>query len=525
MWNTTSEPFTLRSVVERALKKHRQHVAVMTNDRSVTYENLDRMGNALANELAEMGISRSDRVALFMHNSVEFVVARLAIIKAGATFVPINPSSSPSEIEHKVTDSATSVLVTDASLLDRWEHVSPSVAEDISLVVAGDPDTETGRSFETLLDRGVGEEPPSVNSQPEDLAGHHFTGGTTGKAKGVLFSQEARTLNLYAHIIEFGIDETDTILLTTPLAHAARLFLKSGLLVGATVYIHDSFEADQWLDTIESEDVTLTFMVPTMIYRILDSPRLETTDTGSLRTVVYGAAPMSTTRIREAIDVIGPVFKQMYGQTEVPDLVTTLDKQAHKQALNGGNVDLLQSAGSPCSMADVRVVDVETNEPVPTGEEGEILATAPYMMEKYNDRPQSTAETIDNGWVHTGDVGRIDEDGHLYILDRLDNVIISGGMNVYSVEVEDALVSHPAVGDSCVIGVPDNDWGEVVTAVVVPEGEMPDPDRLKSHVGDQIADYKKPKRIEFVDSLPKTAYGKIDKEMLTNRYSIDQGEP
>lgn len=520
MLNTASEPFTLRSVMERALDKHRFKTAVVSHDDELSYDDLDRRANALANGFADLGIARNDRVALFMANSAALVVARIAIIKAGATFVPVNPAASVGEFEYVIEDATPDAVVVDD---ERVETVAESDGDEYVAVVAGEEPVRERLAtdaieFDAIVDKYDDSRPPAVDSEPTDLAGHHFTGGTTGRPKGVLFTQENRTANLYAHIMEFGIGEEDVILLTTPLAHAARLFLKSGLLVGATIHVEERFDAGAWLDAVEHRDVTLTFMVPTMIYRVLDHPDLDATDTGSLREVVYGAAPISVDRLREALDAFGPVFTQLYGQTEVPNLVTTLDKHDHEVGLRSGHENVLRSVGKPCTMADVKIVDVETGEPVERGEEGEIVATAAYTMKEYHDRPDATAETMVDGWVHTGDVGRIDEDGYLHVLDRLGNVIISGGMNVYSVEVEDALASHSAVADCCVVGVPDPDWGEAVVAAAVTNEDV-DPEALREHAGERLADYKKPKRIEIVEELPRTPYGKVDKNEVEERLS------
>jgi fatty-acyl-CoA synthase/long-chain acyl-CoA synthetase len=250
-----------------------------------------------------------------------------------------------------------------------------------------------------------------------------------------------------------------------------------------------------------------------MIYTVLDHPALEETDTSSLETLVYGAAPMTPARLREGIEQFGEVFVQFYGQTEVPNLITVLGKTEHRIAIEAGEEQRLGSAGQPALMADVKIVDAETGERKPPGSEGEIMATAPYVMDEYWDRPEKTAETVEDGWVHTGDIGKIDEDGYVYLLDRKSNMIISGGMNVYSTNVEDVLATHPGVAQVAVIGVPDEKWGEAVTAIIVPDGEVT-VEAIREFADAELADYKRPKHVEFREELPKTPYGKVDKKAL-----------
>jgi fatty-acyl-CoA synthase/long-chain acyl-CoA synthetase len=222
---------------------------------------------------------------------------------------------------------------------------------------------------------------------------------------------------------------------------------------------------------------------------------------------------MSPSRLREAIGTFGPVFIQFYAQTEIPQIVTTLGKQEHEHAVESGQETLLTSAGTPCLMSDVRILDLETEEPLPPGEEGEIAATAPYRMREYYDRPEATQETLSDGWIRTGDIGKLDSKGFLYLLGRKNDMIVTGGMNVYPAEVEDTLSEHPAVGSAAVIGIPHDDWGEAVTAVVVPTEDLTESELL-AYADEALADYKKPKRIEFINELPTTSYGKVDKQAL-----------
>ncbi|MDY6779316.1 MAG: AMP-binding protein, partial [Halobacteria archaeon] len=324
---------------------------------------------------------------------------------------------------------------------------------------------------------------------------HFYTGGTTGKPKGVVHTHRSLSTNAYSHLFELDISGDERLLLMTPLTHSAGAFMWASLLTGAESVVRQGFEPERALSDIASYD------------------------TSSLKTLIYGAAPMTPARLREGIDEFGAIFKQFYGQTEVPNLITTLGKKEHALAVSEeGDEDVLSSAGQDCLMNRVRIVDPETGEEVEDGDEGEIVVSSPYTMEGYYEMPDETQETLKDGWLHTGDVGKKDSDGYVYLLDRKSNMIITGGMNVYSTEVEEELDEHPDVKEVAVIGIPDDKWGEAVTAVVVPRDDGLTADEIKEFADGRLADYKKPKNVEFVNSIPKTPYGKMDKKALREPY-------
>lgn len=524
---TDTHARTLRSVFEKSLRKHADRVAVRFEDEALTYAELDARANAVAHALAERGINQNDRVALMLTNRVEFLIADLAIIKAGAAKLPLNDRLTATEFEYMLNDSRAGTVICGPEFVETVDNLQPSL-DHVETIISVSGDGALPSNFERFADlNGEVSDPPAVSPAPSDLVGHYYTGGTTGKPKGVLHTHENMTMNAFSHIMELGITEDETMLLMTPLPHSAGAFLWAGLLSGATVIVRDGFDTEVAVSTIEKEEVTWTFMVPTMIYRLLDMPDLDEYNVSTVTTLVYGAAPMTPARLREGIDVFGPVFLQFYGQTEVPNLITTFGKQEHQMAVEQDLENRLSSAGQPCLMADVKIVDPETGDVQPSGEEGEILATAPYVMTKYFERPEATTETLTNdGWIHTGDIGQIDEDGYLYLLDRASNMIITGGMNVYSTEVEEALVEHPDINQVAVIGVPHDDWGEAVKAIVVPSEQSESLASLKesilSFADDQLADYKEPKSVDIVEEIPETPYGKMDKKALREQYWKDQ---
>ena len=514
---------TLKDAFETSLRKYADRTALEAGDGSLTYRELDRRANAVAHALVAQGVGVGDRVALVMSNRLEYVIADLAIVKAGAAKLPLNDMLTADEFEFMLADSGTGTVICGPNFTETIASIQAALPAVETVIGIGDASPEEFIAFESMA--GDRSDPPSQSPSPEDVAGHYYTGGTTGKPKGVLHEQAGLTTNVYAHIVELGITGDDTLLLMTPLPHSAGMFLWGALLNGATSVIRPGFEPATALELIDRHAVTWTFMVPTMIYRLLDHPTLASADTSSLESLVYGAAPMTPARLREGLEAFGPVFLQFYGQTEVPNLITTLGKAEHRNAVETGHTERLSSAGYPCLMADVRIVDSETGAPsdgLEVGESGEILATAPYTMTEYYERPDATEETVVDGWVRTGDIGRLDEDGYVYLLDRASDLIISGGMNVYSTEVEEALDEHEAVREVAVIGVPHDDWGEAVTAIVVPHDGAVTEAEILSFADEALADYKKPKSVEFRESIPKTPYGKMDKRALREPYWEDE---
>lgn len=510
----TDAAMTLTDAMVDSLDRFADCIAVRIDGEAYTYRELDERSNAVANALVARGVEPGDRVALMMSNCLGYVIADLALLKAGAAKLPLNDMLTDDEFEYMLSDSRAETVIagenfssTLASLVDTVDTVKQGIVIGV--------ESDQFESLEELEAEGDRTDAPAVTLDPSDPVGHFYTGGTTGKPKGVIHSHDNFLQNLYAHIMELDLTSDDIQLLMTPLPHSAGVFLWASLLAGAEAVIRSGFDPEQALHDIEEYEVTWTFLVPTMIYTVLDHPALDETDTSSLETLVYGAAPMTAARLREGLDEFGPVFTQFYGQTEVPNVITVLTKDEHRIAIEEGEEHRLGSAGQPTLMADVKIVDTETGERQPPGTEGEIMATAPYVMEEYWERPEATTETVEDGWVHTGDVGKRDEDGYVYLLDRKSNMIISGGMNVYSTNVEDVLATHPGVAQVAVIGVPDEKWGEAVTAIIVPDGdEAVTEAEIHDFADEELADYKRPKHVEFREDLPKTPYGKIDKKAI-----------
>jgi fatty-acyl-CoA synthase/long-chain acyl-CoA synthetase len=322
-------------------------------------------------------------------------------------------------------------------------------------------------------------------------------------------------INLLANILDAEIGPGEQLLLSTPLSHAAGLYAQAGLARGGTLHVLERYSPEEVARSIDEGIVTWTYMVPTMLYRFLDLVAAGRPLRGRLSTLCYGSAPITPSRLREALEVLGPVLVQFYGQTECPNFGTRLSKTDHVRALS--EPDLLQSCGRSATFASATVMD-ESDTPV-VGEVGEVCLSAPYLMDHYHDNPEATAQTKRGGWVHTGDIGVMDAEGYISLRDRKADMIISGGMNVYSAEVEAAIQELPGVGQVAVIGVPHPEWGEAVCAVVVvAAGQELDDRTVIEHCRARVAAYKRPKTVLFMDEIPLTPFGKPDKKALRSEH-------
>jgi fatty-acyl-CoA synthase len=337
----------------------------------------------------------------------------------------------------------------------------------------------------------------------------NYTGGTTGKSKGALRTH--RQLSGFANAIlaDFEIPDTPSYLAVAPISHVAGTKVLPTLMRGGTVHMLKGFDPEAVFKTIARERINFTLLVPTMIYVMLDHPALDKTDLSSLELLLYGASAMSPSRLVEGIERIGPVFSQLYGQTECYP-VSVLRKKDHDPK----TPELFLSCGFPIAACQVKILDNDDQE-VATGEAGEICVRAAHVMAEYWKRPDITAETLKSGWLHTGDVARKDERGYMFILDRKKDMIVSGGFNIFPREIEDVLSRHADVAMVAVVGVPDEKWGEAVTAVVVArQGARPDADELINLVKARKGSAHAPKHIKFVTELPMTGVGKVDKKVL-----------
>ncbi len=481
----------------KAARLHPSKLAVADGSVRLRYDEMNAEAAAFAAGLRQRGYERGDRVALFMPNRAELLVALFGLFKGGFIAVPVNAKLHSPELGFIVSHCGARAVVCSAKSRVAVEEAlagSPGV-ERI------DTDAEGPASFRAVVDSGRAHVAEDAEVAPDDAAWIFYTSGTTGRPKGAMLTHRnlcASTMNALADVCDFQPE--DVVLHVAPLSHGSGLYALPAIARGATNLIPPggSFDAADVLRTIAREKVTIiAFLAPTMIHMLLEAdPALEVP---TLRLAPYGGAPIDPGLAEAAIRRFGPVFAQLYGQGESPMTITALRPRDH-------HGKALFSAGTVRTDVEVRLVD-EAGQPVPDGAEGEICVRGDVVMRGYWNDPSADAKALKGGWLHTGDVGRF-EDGHLYLLSRMNDVIISGGSNIYPREVEDVLMLHPAVREVCVFGEPDAKWGESVIAAVVASVPV-SAEELQELCRQHIASFKKPKRIAFVDALPKNAYGKI----------------
>jgi len=491
---------TLWDVFRRSLVTNADRPALHVGGREWTYRELGHAVAVAVDRLRDAGVQPGDRVVLLMVNEVAFPVVDLAVMALGAVKVPLNSALTAAEVADVVSRVRARAVVVSPALCFLVDAVAPHLvmSTEIDWVVP------------------AGDLPLPGATAPGDPAVIYFTGGTTGRPKGVVHSQQGIVSNLWAHLLEGDIRRDERLLLMTPLPHAAGLFTLSTLLRGAYAHIEPAFDADVALDLLNDQAITWTFAVPTTIYRMLDAADRRGWRPTTLRTLQYGAAPIAAAQLRRALECFGPVLQQLYAQTECPNYGSALRKEAHVRALE--EPSLLRSAGVPSIMCDVSIRD-DDGAALPVGGVGEVCLRSPYVMTGYWEDEEAARKRFHGDWLRTGDVGYLDEESFLYLVDRRKDMIITGGMNVYSIEVEQVLTQHESVASAAVVGVPDADWGEAVHALVVPSGSgPPDEALLREHCRQALAGYKRPKSYELVDALPLTVYGKADKKAIRARY-------
>lgn len=498
---------TLKVLFSQALKRYRERTAIVFGDKSLTYRELDEVSDKLASGLRSKGVQSGDFVALLLKNCTEYVIADLAIGKLNAVKVPLNHLLSEEDVDYILDHSGARVIIAHQSLMT----LVPDSAALIRVVVPEDKECQPeGVTWQDVISEQTGEF-AEEDVDPLAPALLMYTGGTTGKPKGVLHTQAGLGLNMLAHIVGFEVNNGDIALLSSPLPHSAGFILQAFLLQGGKALLTDGFHPDDVLEKIEAYSVNCLFLVPTMIYRLLDSPVVDQHDTSSLKTLIYGAAPITQKRLKQAVDRFGPVLLQIYAQTECPNVGTILKKEDHLEESFEG------SCGQPSLTTEIRVVD-SNGVVLPSGETGEVQLRSGYLLSEYFKSPGKTQEVMQDGWLSSGDIGYQIDSGHLFLVDRVKDMIITGGLNVYCSEVEGVIEKISGVKDVAVIGIPHEDWGEAIHAVIVPTSKDLSAAAVIEHGRSILAKYKVPKSVEFVESLPLTNYGKIDKKQLRSKH-------
>lgn len=501
-----------------ALIRYPDRTAIIFQDQRLTFRELNARSNQLGNALLSLGLKTGQKVAVLMNNCVELVESLSGIPKSGLALVPLNARQSGQEQAYILNDSEAEALIVGENLFPVIDPILTAVPRLKHIVIVGG-DRRGGLNYQDL----VGKQPetePKVEIDEDDIDRIHYTSGTTGKPKGVVVTYRITYNHLVNTLLNLDqpISPTDVNLNIGPLTHAAGLMMSTYCIRGAANVVLDKFDIDLVFQTIEKEKVTAVLFIPTMMNMILAHPKLHTYDLSSLKRIWYGTAPMSPEKLKEAIQIFGNIFRQNYGLTEAPQPITYLGPEDHIIEGTEKERRRLASAGKPALGVAVRIVKEDDVEIKP-GEIGEIVIQTNQLMKEYWKNPQATAEAFRGGWFHTGDMGTIDEDGFIYIMDRKHDMIISGGFNIYPREVEDAIMTHPQVAEAAVVGVPDEIWGESVKAfVVVKPGAALTEEHIIQCCKEHLASYKKPKSVEFRPDLPKNAYGKVLRKVLKEPY-------
>lgn len=483
-----------------------------------TYREAQRFSYRVANGLLALGCRKGTHAAVWASNDAVGWLCTLSIWRAGLTWVPINPRNSAEENGYILDAFDCEVLFFQQRFSEVVASLRPKLPK-VSQYICIDGEWEGVLS----LDRWIADKPelpPVVEYAMEDVCCLQPTGGTTGKPKGVMNTHRAiqTLIASWLAAMQYPVGQRPVNLAAAPLTHASGIMtLVTSVRAGAVVIL-PRLEPGPLLDAIEKYRITELYLPPTVIYVLLDLPGVNQRDYSSLRYFIYAAAPMSTEKLRRAIKTFGPVMMQGYGQTEAPGTISYLAPEEH--FINGEIApdSRLSSCGRSYPLVRCAILDSE-NRPVPDCDVGEICVAGDILMKGYYKDPQKTAETIIDGWLHTGDVGFFDREGYLHITDRKKDMIITGGYNVFSAEVEGVVNSHPAVRDCAVIGVPDDKWGEAVKAVVeLNAGSTVTAEEIIALCKQRLGSVKAPKSVDFVDKLPRSSAGKLSKRELRVKY-------
>lgn len=501
----------LADLLRRSAGRVPERTALVFRGQAETFAQLDAAVNRAARGLEARGIGKGDRVALLSHNNRAFVVLRFAIARLGGVVTPVNFMLNAPDVAYVLTHSGARLIVAEDALCPTADAAMAAAGLDLprfAIPHAGAPVPAGWEPVAALLDHPDASE-VWREVDPDDPVQMMYTSGTESRPKGALLTSAALYAQYTSCIVDGEMKEDAVELHCLPLFHCAQLdcFLTPDLYLGATSILHDRADPAEMLAAIEAHGVTKLFCPPTVWIGLLRHPDFDRRDLSSLRAGYYGASIMPTAVIEELARRL-PAMKlyNFYGQTEMAPLATIL--LPHEQLTKLG------SAGRPCLNVETRVVDDE-DRPVPVGEVGEIVHRSPHLILEYYNDPAKTAEAFRNGWFHSGDLGRFDADGYLYVVDRKKDMIKTGGENVASREVEEAIFRHPDVAEVAVIGVPHRTWIEAVTAVVVPKADAAlQPEAVMDWCRTSLAGFKAPKQVVIVQALPKNASGKILKRDL-----------
>lgn len=509
---------TVRDLVVRNTWRYPNKTAFIFEDQRLAFLQVDTRVNQIANAWKKMGIRKGDRVAVFLDNCNEYYEILLAAAKAGVLLCTVNSKLKANELTYIMEDSESCAVI----FGDKYRGLIESARRGWTFTkhfICLGADSGDHINYNELIIHETSS-PPATVVDEEDPLYLIYTSGTTGRPKGVVLTHRNVFQNAISSCLGLGITPQDVNLNVCPLAFVAASVFQTiaHFFQGATSVTVNGFTPAKFLEAVQKEKVTFTFIVPTMLIMLIEHPDIGKYDLSSLRTIVYGGAPMPVGRLKKAMDIFGPILYQGYGLTETSGNACLLRKEDHKLTGTNKEVRRLASCGREHSNHKFRVVN-ERGQEVTPGEIGEIVYFGDSLMREYWKQPTETAQAVREGWFYTGDLATVDEEGYMFIVDRKKDIIISGGANISSKEVENVIYEHPAVLEAAVVGVPDEKWGEAVKAVVVLKpGAALTGKELIEFCEERIASYKKPKSVDFADSLPKNPNDKIMKHMIRDRY-------
>ncbi|TWT24830.1 class I adenylate-forming enzyme family protein [Planomicrobium sp. CPCC 101110] len=486
---------TLGQLALKSADAYPEKMAVKDERRSFTYKEFIGRAKALTAYFKDLGFQKGDRIGVLMSNRLEHIELDIAVALAGMVKVPLNYRLHPKEHQYMVDDAGLSILIGDQLLID-------AVEMDVPVLYIGQP-------YEAAIEQFKGQAFLEAVGE-DDLFAIMYTSGTTGNPKGVMLSHRnmiAGALSL-AQVCEVGYE--DIVGHVAPLTHGSNFLSHVSWLYGLTQVVYSKFEPEEFLDHLAEDKVSVLFLVPTMVNLMIQHPGFDASKLATVRSINMAGSPIAASKLQEAIEKAGNIFVETYGQVEAPMCITMMPRNEISHRLD--------SCGRIGMFVDVKIVDDENKE-VAHGQVGEIIAKGSLVMKGYWNNEKATSETLQDGWLHTGDLGWRDEQGYVHIVDRKKDVIISGGVNIYPREVEEVLNLHKGVKETCVIGVPDDKWGENVIAFVVPNGkEEVTVEQLIGLCKENLASFKKPKEISIVEELPKSSYGKILKREMKQQH-------
>ncbi|MEM5388799.1 AMP-binding protein [Paraburkholderia phymatum] len=509
-------PLSFADDLETNARWYADDLAYAQDDRRITHAELLSRAKRLGSALHRAGARRQDRIGILSMNSIEFGETMAATQWSGFVLSTVNFRLAPPEIEYIIKDGAPKIFIFEAQYLPIIESLRCKLTSVETYVCIGG-ETDWATNYDAFVAGGDPAGPP-LRAREEDIWCLIYTSGTTGRPKGCVWGHREMRQLVQVDAWLCDMQHPDRTLIVMPMFHLGGLVISLSQHVrGGCAYLYRQFDPVETMKAIERDRLTILLLAPTMVQMLLDAPGIERADLSSVRTLIYSAAPMPSPTLRKAIELFGRCnFVNLFGQTEI--CMFCLSPLQHRPDGTERERKWLTSVGKPYPNLHARIVDEDGNE-CPPNVAGEIVARSGAMFRGYWNNSIATLETLRDGWCHTGDMGRIDEDGFLYLVDRKKDMIITGGENVYSREVEEAVLQHPAVSECAVIGLPDPKWGENVCAIVTlrrdgiaSEGEIIEHTRLL------IASYKKPKKVIFADNLPKLVTGKVNKVELRRLY-------